>query len=217
MRLITAIYFSKHKAFFRNKTIEQTYTSLVKFPDCEESQRLLSWTGYPSTHRIVTLKDWHEFIRKVTFHASKVTHHHEAKVLPSWNALVNHSLRATYVLQLALSSPFQQCAALHLCTNYGWTRSSNGAIEIAWNTLPTTVEQVGCKCSSGCSSTRCTCYSKSKECTARCNCRECTNFNVLVAQPLDADSSSSESDTESEDDQSFRINDVQDEDYNTDI
>ena len=47
MRLITAIYFSKHKAFFRNKTIEQTYTSLVNFPDCEESQRLLSWTGYP--------------------------------------------------------------------------------------------------------------------------------------------------------------------------
>lgn len=133
-------------------------------------------------HKIVMLKDWHEFIGKVTFHASKVTRHHEAKVLPSWNALVNHSLRATYVLQLALSLPFQQCAALHLCANYGWTRSSNGAIEIAWNTSATTVEQVGCKCSSGCSSTRCTCYSKSKECTARCSCRECINFNILVAQ-----------------------------------
>ena len=84
MRLITAIYFSKHKVFFKNKTIEQTYTSLVKFPDCKESQCLfLSWTGYPSTHRIVTLKDWHEFIRKVTFHASKDTCHHKAKVLPS--------------------------------------------------------------------------------------------------------------------------------------
>ena len=51
MRLITAIYFSKHKAFFRNKTIAQTYKLLVIFPDCEESQRLLSWTGYPSTHK----------------------------------------------------------------------------------------------------------------------------------------------------------------------
>ena len=107
MRLITAIYFSKHKAFFRNKTITQTYKLLVNFPVCEESQQLLSWTGYPSTHKIVTLRDWHDFIQKVTFHASKVTCHHEAKVLPSWNALVNHSLRATYVLQLAFSSPFK--------------------------------------------------------------------------------------------------------------
>ena len=59
-------------------------------------------------HKIVTLNDWHEFIRKVTFHASKVTRHHEAKILPSWNALVNHSLRAnlrtTTCIQLTFSA-----------------------------------------------------------------------------------------------------------------
>lgn len=51
-------------------------------------------------HRIVTLKDCHEFIRKATLHASKVTQHYEAKVLLLLNVLVNYSLRATYVLQL---------------------------------------------------------------------------------------------------------------------
>jgi len=26
------------------------YKSLMKFSDCKETQRLLSWTGYPNTH-----------------------------------------------------------------------------------------------------------------------------------------------------------------------
>ena len=100
-----------------------------------------------------------------------------------------------------------------LCSISAPTRASNGTIEIAWNTSATTVEQVGCKCSSGCSSTRCTCYYKSKECRARCSCKECTNFNTLVAQTLCNNFLSSEIDTESEDNRSLPINDVQDADY----
>lgn len=74
----------------------------MKFSDCKETQCLLSWNRLPKHTYIeyLPLKDCHEFIRKATLHASKVTQHYEAKVLLLLNVLVNYSLRATYVLQL---------------------------------------------------------------------------------------------------------------------
>ena len=107
LRLVTAVYYTKNKAFFRSKPIIQTYDTICNHPDSPESQRMLSALNYSPSRRS-KFSTWHEFIRRVTFHVPKVTKTHEFRVLPSYHALLLHCKRATYVLKLALSSPLRQ-------------------------------------------------------------------------------------------------------------
>ncbi len=87
--------------------------------------------GYTETHKITSLVDWHEFMRKLTFHEGKVTRFHEAKIIPSWNALIQHCRRATYVLKLVYSSPRSDCKDLLHHEQYGW-QESGSCIEVLW-------------------------------------------------------------------------------------
>ena len=87
IRLVTAVYFSKHKTFFRSKPISHVY-SICKHPDSEEAQRLLNSTTTLRT----PLYKWHDFIRKVCYHMPKVSKVHELKLLPSIKALILHSI-----------------------------------------------------------------------------------------------------------------------------
>ena len=42
MRLVTTVYYNKHKTFFRSKPIQTTYQNIIKFPDSSESQRIFN-------------------------------------------------------------------------------------------------------------------------------------------------------------------------------
>ncbi len=132
IRLVTAIYFIKHKVFFRRKPIKDVYNNLINFPDAPESQRMFRILGYTQSHKISSLVDWHAFIRKVTFHDGKVTRFHEAKLIPSWSALIQHCNRGNYVLKLVYSSPVSQCTELRRYNHYGWQQTEQSTIEVVW-------------------------------------------------------------------------------------
>ena len=87
---------------------------------------------YPITHKITSIVDWHAFIRKLTFHKGRVTKFHEAKVIPSLNALIQHYHRANYVLKLVYSSPGTECKELQHFEKYGWQQTGPSAIEVVW-------------------------------------------------------------------------------------
>lgn len=78
------------------KTISHVHTTITNFADSLESKQFLQWVGLPSDHQMKTLFDWYKFIRQVTFRVSKVTCYYEAKLLPSYGAIINHWLRAMY-------------------------------------------------------------------------------------------------------------------------
>ena len=129
IRLITAVYYSKFKTFFRSKPISYTYDIIYKH---SEARRMLSSVNYTPDTKRPPLATWHEFIHRVTYHVPKVTKQHELKVIPSFQALILHSKRANYVLKLAvtvtiLSSPF-----LHCFEQFGW-HTSDGTVEITWD------------------------------------------------------------------------------------
>ena len=130
--LVTAIYFQKHKVFFRHKSVKDVHYNLTNFPDSPESQRMFRTLDYPETHKITSILDWHAFIRKLTFHKGKVTKFHEAKVLPSLNALIQHCHRANYVLKLVYSSPRSECQELNQFEKYGWKQTGTSNIEVVW-------------------------------------------------------------------------------------
>ena len=88
IRLITSVYFSKHSDFFRHKTVTDVYNLLTNHPDSEEGNQLLSWVNFDGP--VTTTEEWHQFVQKVTFHTSSVTHMHNAKLLPTMCDLLLH-------------------------------------------------------------------------------------------------------------------------------
>ena len=174
IRLVTAVYFYKHSDFFRHKTVSDVYDLLTKFPDAEEGQQFLSWVGYQSPI-VSTLEQWHEFIQRVTFHASSVTKVYEYKLLPTMPALFLHLKRAKYVLRMAFSSPQSSCQDLDNFGLFGWQQSGTD-IHIEWDSShPTPNSTTKCSCKTGCSSERCSCFKNCSACTAKCRCSNCKN------------------------------------------
>ena len=90
VRLISAVYYTKHKAFFRSKPITHTYDVIHNHPDSPESQHMLSALNFTSSSRSQLLT-WHEFIRRVTYHIPEVTKLTSAPVpvpIVSWTVWV---------------------------------------------------------------------------------------------------------------------------------
>ena len=131
VRLVSAVYYTKHKAFFRSKPITHTYDIIHNHPDSPESQRMLSALNFTPSSRS-QLSTWHEFIRRVTYHMPKVTKTHEFKVLPSYRALLHHCKRATYIVKLILSSSLRQSPFLLCYEQFGW-HTKDGNVEITWD------------------------------------------------------------------------------------
>ncbi len=73
IRLVTAVYFSKHNIFFRRKSITTIYNNLLSFPDSVEFKRIFTTLGFPESHKMTSLLDWHSIVRKLTFHGENVT------------------------------------------------------------------------------------------------------------------------------------------------
>ncbi len=174
IRLITAVYFYKHSDFFRHKAISDVYNLLTQFPDAEEGRQFLSWVGYRSAS-VSTLEQWHEFMQRVTFHASSVTKVYEYKLLPTISALFLHLKRANYVLRMVCSSPQSSCSDLDNFSLFGWQRNGTD-IQIEWDSShPTQHSTTKCTCTTGCSSGRCSCFKNCSACTAKCRCSRCNN------------------------------------------
>ena len=224
IRLITSVYFSKYSDFFRHKSVSDVHKLLTRFPDTEEAQQFLTWVGSESA-RITNDEQWHDFVRRVTFHASSVTKNHGAKRIPTITALRLHLKRSNYVLKLAFSSNLTASPDLANHNLFGW-RTSGTDIHVEWDTLTTSVEctttQTKCTCSTGCSSGRCSCFKKCSPCTAKCRCKQCKNshnhgeacFKCTVRNTEEEEETeSSDNETESEEE---TIDEVQDEDICSD-
>ena len=155
IQLVCAVYFCRRRAFFRNSV----YNSIIVHPDLKENQQLLTWVGYPPNHSIQSLSNWQSFLQKVTYHDSKVTLHHESKLLPSWEALDNHYKRAVYVLKLAYCVKNTECPFIstHTCEAYGWKMCITIVCEytIIMDTPSRENSKSSCSGLSGCISNRC--------------------------------------------------------------
>ena len=98
-------------------------------------------------------------------------------------------------------------ANLPLRTESGWVVNEDGTYSLDWND-PTRQQQIGqnmlslvngCKCKTGCSSSRCGCRKKSVFCGPGCYCSNCKNVPTSSQRPVDTEDSRDEvltSDTE---------------------
>ena len=100
---MTAVYFYKHKTFFRSKPVSYVYGLICDHPDSVEAKRMLSAINFCTSLHTPVLK-WHEFIREVGYHVPKVTKVHEFKLILSSRALLLHCKRANYILKLNTST-----------------------------------------------------------------------------------------------------------------
>lgn len=131
VRLVTAVYYSKFKKFFRSRSINESFSLISSHSDSPEAKRMLAAVQYTPSSR-TSLSMWHEFLRRVTYHIPKVTKYHEHKLLPSYQALVLHCKRANYVLKLTMSSPWSHSPFLACFEQFGWHKE-NGNILISWD------------------------------------------------------------------------------------
>ena len=133
----------------------------------------------PEVECLPTVKEWCDFVRRVTFHKNNPTKDMEACLLPSYTALERHVLRATYVLKLVFSVSASNCPVLNDCFSLGWIKGTNDAIEINWddsNVVDSFVSSyVTCGCRTGCGTKRCKCFSSNNLCNVRCKCTNCKN------------------------------------------
>ena len=63
-----------------NSPTANPFANMLKWLDCAD--------------KIKDLKEWHNFVRKATFYLNQVGKDYEAKVMPPWDALVLHRMRA---------------------------------------------------------------------------------------------------------------------------
>lgn len=71
----------------------------------------------------------------------------------------------------------------HALTNYGWQLDGNSDLRITWDS-PSNIQEIrsrvqqlqqGCKCTTGCTTARCSCNKQNKTCNEGCQCRCCAN------------------------------------------
>ena len=170
------MYFYQHHKFFKSQSISCIFDGVINKATVNPFSNMLKWLG--CADRICNLKGWHDFIKKATFSLNKVGKDYEAKVMPSWDALVLHCKRANYVLNMVLSAKGRQCSTLGNIEEYGWTNSEK--IVVNWG-KPEQRESntTGCGCHSGCDTKRCSCYSERKPCNHKCRCTNCINTSLV--------------------------------------
>ena len=174
IKLVTSVYFHRHPKFFKSKTIACIHYGVTHSPTADPFANMLKWLG--CTEKITDLKGWHNFIRRATFHLSSVGKDYEAKVMPSWDALVLHCKRANYVMNMIHSANSTSCSILKEYKHYGWKHIDNH-IAINWGSVEQIFDdsQAGCGCHGGCSTNRCSCHSAGRQCTLACRCTNCFN------------------------------------------
>lgn len=171
IKLVTSVYFYRHPKFFKSKTVACVHDGVINSPIANPFANMLKWLG--CTEKITDLKGWHNFIRRATFHLSSVGKDYEAKVIPSWDALVLHCKWANYVMNTVHSANSTTCSMLNEHEYYGWKQIDN-QITINWGSVDRIFDdsQGGC----GCHGTdRCSCHSAGIQYTHACRCTNCFN------------------------------------------
>ena len=102
-------------------------------------------------------------------------------MIASDEALMLHWKRSCWVLNMWKQAD-QNEMHLQPMTSFGW-RITDGILKIEWDTesnIKNIRERVyvltkGCKCTTGCSTNRCSCRKNEKKCSVGCECTNCTN------------------------------------------
>ena len=93
------------------------------------------------------------------------------------NVLLQHLKRTTYQ-SCIWKKALQQIIAAPSINGYGWSIIDN-KLEIIWMTVPPApdvlLENVNCKCQSGCITRRCSCRRTDFKCSSLCGCSQCLN------------------------------------------
>ena len=131
-----------------------------------------------------THKEWLQAIR-VTVWERTVD---ESYYVPSFEALVLHWKRCTWVLQYWQKAKHQTVVMPPL-TQYGWY-DEEGKLKVHWDTeenMKKVEEQVefltkGCRCKTGCDTKRCKCLKAGLSCGPSCRCLNCKNNMQYTSQ-----------------------------------
>ena len=162
LRLLGTVYFKKHASGFNTQSPS---THFCRFAGPNISLR--------EQHSL-----WLQDIRENIWHRIKF----ENQMIPSDDALHYHWLRTCWV-----SNTWSQADKNHMVlpplTDYGWN-THNGSLAIVWDShsnISEIRERVnillkGCKCNTGCQTSRCSCRKNKRQCAEGCECTNCRDM-----------------------------------------
>lgn len=169
MRLIGTIYYKKHATAFETPT---PATHFIKFAKPEKTVQ--------QQHT-----DWLEDIRQNIWDRIK----YENEMIPSNEALFLHWQRSCWVIHMWRQADLNNMV-LQPITSYGWALT-NQELCIVWDT-PDNMAAIrhrvslllrGCKCTTGCSTGRCSCKRNKRHCYEGCQCKNCSNLPCRTEEP----------------------------------
>ena len=70
IKLVTSVYFYKFPKYFKSNSVSLVHNGVINTPTANPFANMLKWLG--CVERISELKEWHNFIRKATFHLKLV-------------------------------------------------------------------------------------------------------------------------------------------------
>ena len=165
LRLLGTVYYKKNATAFATNSPEVHFKTFYTAPDAGS---LLD----------VHYK-WLEDIRQAIWDRIST----ESDMLPSGDALQRHWMRSWWILDM-WGQASQNTLQLEDMFSYGW-KLVDGKLAIDWDSAQniTRIQQrvtmltKGCKCKTGCGSSRCGCRKKGRNCLEGCSCQHCTNLS----------------------------------------
>ena len=160
IRLIGTVYFKKYSSGFQTQSPSEHFS---KFKD-----------------KGLTVQEqhskWLDDIRQTIWYRTKF----ENEMIASDEILMFHWKRSCWVLNMWKQAD-QNEMHLQPMTSFGW-RITDGILKIEWDTesnIKNIRERVhvltkGYKCTTGCSTNRCSCRKNEKKCSVGCECTNCT-------------------------------------------
>ena len=158
LRLVGTVYFKKHSSGF-STTPDKHFN---KFSNPNPLQQHCIW-----------LDDIRQTIwDRVQF---------ESEMIPSTEALYRHWRRTCWVLDMWKKADNNHMV-LQPLANFGW-KVTDESLTFDWDSesnMDAVRQRViqllkGCKCKTGCTTSRCGCRKKNKECSEGCECTNCSN------------------------------------------
>ena len=109
---------------------------------------------------------------------------------PCSDALKHHMMRANYQAHIWRNALVAQTTPPLSPHKKGWT-IDDGCLHVMWLTKPPAPDAlmllISCRCTTGCSSQRCSCRSNLLLCTDICGCKDCTNAAGVDNDDADGD------------------------------
>lgn len=171
LRLIGTVYFMKYATAFEEATPSAHYHNFYKTEKNLFQQH----------------EAWIQNIRESIWHRTKF----ENEMPPSYEALVLHWKRSCWVLNMWQQST-KNIMTLPPLVDYGWHINASHELMIRWDTeenIRAVNDRVqlllrGCKCTTGCTTARCSCKKNKRQCSEGCSCKHCCNIHTIPEQLL---------------------------------